>query len=80
MEKEELFGKMAVSATSVLRFSQGKIFSSLVFVVHVTFYRVNTLVLVKQLTLLTAVPVRVRTNYKLMWAVKCSVSLTSCFS
>lgn len=33
----------------------------------------NILVLVKELMLLTAVPGRVRTNYKLTWAVKCSV-------
>lgn len=63
-KKEELLGKMAVSATSVLCFSQGKNLQSSS-VVHVTFSRVNTLILVKQPTLLTAVPVRIRTNYKL---------------
>ena len=37
------------------------------------------MVVVKQLILLTAVPVRVRSKYKLMWPTKCSVPLTPCF-
>lgn len=55
----------------VLCFSQGKTCNPLVSMY--TLFGVNTLVLVRQLMLLTAVPGRVRTNYKLMWAVKCSM-------
>lgn len=45
--------------------------------VHVHCMEANTLVMVQQLILLTAVPGRVRTNCKLRRAIKC-VFLTSC--
>lgn len=53
----------------VLSFSQGKTCSPLVVFAYLT-GGVNSLVLVTQLVLWTAVPGCVRTNYKLMWVVK----------
>lgn len=75
MEREELLGKMSLSATVCLMLLSGKTCSPLVCLWSVyILLGVNTLVLVKTAKkLLTAVPGRVRTNYKLMWAVKSSV-------
>lgn len=71
-KREELL-RMAFSATSVcLMLLSGKNMQSSSDV-HVHSVGVNTLVLVKQLVFLTAVPGRVRTNYESMWVVKCSV-------
>lgn len=57
-----------LSATSVFSFSQGKTCGPSV---HVRCMEANTLVVVQQLVLLTAVPGRLRTNCKLRRAVKC---------